>query len=256
LLDIEDEQHVAKRTLPTNYREPEIMEPSAALELVDYRRRVADLYRGVRVQGVDESSWDSWRKQREHLLVTHPQSPLNDNGDVQRPPEYFPYDSTWQIIASIEPWSGAGEASLAEGESTFDRIGTAQFSHKGADFSLGVYKLNSYGSGLFIPFRDETNGGETYGGGRYILDTAKSADFGRQSDQPEDSLLLDFNFAYHPSCVWDPQWQCPLAPPANELSVKVAAGERKPSETPSERHGGRCERCQAWVPDGSAHDCC
>ena len=74
---------------------------------------------------------------------------------------------------------------------------------------------------MFLPFRDATSGNTTYGGGRYLLDTAKGADLGSAGD----ALVLDFNFAYHPSCVYDPKWVCPLAPLANRLAVAVEAGE-------------------------------
>jgi len=85
-----------------------------------------------------------------------------------------------------------------------------------------VFRLDQYGDALFLPFRDATAGSETYGGGRYLLDTAKGADLGGT----ETTLVLDFNFSYHPSCVHDPQWSCPLAPPENRLAVAVRGGER------------------------------
>ena len=73
-----------------------------------------------------------------------------------------------------------------------------------------------------MPFADATSGDETYGAGRYVLDTIKGADLGVDGDR----LVLDFNFAYNPSCSYDPRWVCPLAPPANRLAVAVRAGER------------------------------
>jgi uncharacterized protein (DUF1684 family) len=75
---------------------------------------------------------------------------------------------------------------------------------------------------LFLPFRDATNGTSTYGGGRYLLDTAKGADLGSVGD----ALVVDFNYAYHPSCFHSARWTCPLAPPRNTLAVAVEAGER------------------------------
>ena len=84
--------------------------------------------------------------------------------------------------------------------------------------------MAGYAESLFLPFRDATNGTETYGAGRYLLDGAKSADLG--GDQARSTLVLDFNFSYHPSCAFDPKWACPLAPPENRLDVRVEAGER------------------------------
>ena len=80
------------------------------------------------------------------------------------------------------------------------------------------------GAGIrnYTIFRDATSGDETYGGGRYLLDTVKGSDLGMQDGR----LVLDFNFAYNPSCSYDPRWVCPLSPPANRLPVAIEAGER------------------------------
>lgn len=76
---------------------------------------------------------------------------------------------------------------------------------------------------LFVPFLDPSSGTETYGAGRYLdLD-------------PEDdgSYTLDFNLAYHPSCVYDPRFSCPLTPSENRLPVRIEAGERLPATSPA-----------------------
>ena len=73
-------------------------------------------------------------------------------------------------------------------------------------------------------FRDATNGQETYGAGRYLLDSAKSADLG--GDRENGTLVLDFNFSFQPSCAFDPKWACPLAPPENRIDAPIRAGER------------------------------
>jgi uncharacterized protein (DUF1684 family) len=88
---------------------------------------------------------------------------------------------------------------------------------------LDVWWLASYGGGVFAPVKDALAGVATYGGGRYLLDTAKGADLG--GDAREGILVVDFNFAYNPSCAYDPAWQCPLAPPGNTLATAVHAGE-------------------------------
>jgi uncharacterized protein (DUF1684 family) len=77
---------------------------------------------------------------------------------------------------------------------------------------------------VFLPFGDLTSGHETYGAGRYLLDSVKGADLGMK----EGRLVLDFNFAYNPSCSYDDRWACPLTPPANRLAVEIRAGERLP----------------------------
>src|SRR4029079_18751444 len=75
---------------------------------------------------------------------------------------------------------------------------------------------------LVVPFLDATSGSETYGAGRYL------------DLEPEDdgTYTLDFNLAYHPSCVYDPRFSCPLTPAENRLPVRVAAGERLAAEHP------------------------
>ena len=90
------------------------------------------------------------------------------------------------------------------------------------DATLDVWWLHQYGGGLFLPVRDGTAGTTSYGGGRYLLDTAKGADLGGEGDR----LVVDLNFLYHPSCRYDPAWQCPLAQPGNTIAPEIRAGER------------------------------
>ena len=113
-------------------------------------------------------------------------------------------------------------SSWGEETARFARAGTLQFEVRGTEGQLDVLWLDAYGGGAFVPFRDLTNGDATYGGGRYLLDTAKGADLGHEGDE----VILDFNYSYHPSCVHSPRWVCPLAPPSNHLDLEVRAGER------------------------------
>jgi uncharacterized protein (DUF1684 family) len=87
---------------------------------------------------------------------------------------------------------------------------------------LTLWWLEQYGAGLFLPLRDATAGTTTYGGGRYLLDSAKGADLGGTLGM----LVIDLNFLYHPSCRYSSVWQCPLAPPENTVAFAVEAGER------------------------------
>jgi uncharacterized protein len=104
---------------------------------------------------------------------------------------------------------------------------------------LELFWLEAYGGGLFLPFRDATSGDSTYGAGRYLLDTVKGADLGSEGGR----LVLDFNFAYNPSCAYDPKWVCPLSPPANRLAVAVQAGEKKPEVGLEPTASSLQERC-------------
>ncbi|MDQ1485393.1 MAG: uncharacterized protein QOJ62_1086, partial [Actinomycetota bacterium] len=89
-----------------------------------------------------------------------------------------------------------------------------------------VWALRRYGGGVFVPVRDRTAGRTSYGGGRYLIDTVKGADLG--GDTQAGRLVIDFNFAYHPSCTYDAAWVCPLAPAGNVLDVDVPVGEQLP----------------------------
>ncbi len=104
----------------------------------------------------------------------------------------------------------------------FTRFATAGFELLGRELELDCYWLEGYAGGLFLPFGDATNGATTYAAGRYLLDTVKGADLG----SGEGTLVLDFNFAYNPSCAYNERWVCPLAPNENRLPVAIQAGER------------------------------
>jgi hypothetical protein len=102
------------------------------------------------------------------------------------------------------------------------RFGRATFSVKGYDLGLSLFWIEGYGGGLFVPFRDKTNRGDTYGGGRYLYDTLKGVDLGVDVD----NIIFDLNFAYNPSCAYNPRWVCPLSPIENQLPIPVTAGEK------------------------------
>jgi uncharacterized protein (DUF1684 family) len=93
----------------------------------------------------------------------------------------------------------------------------------GGQVRLPVLRLLDYVGGIFLPFGDATSGDATYAAGRYLLDTAKGADLGATAD---GRLVLDFNFAFQPSCAFDPRCACPLASPESRLAVAIEAGER------------------------------
>jgi uncharacterized protein (DUF1684 family) len=109
-----------------------------------------------------------------------------------------------------------------DGQATLRRFGQVAFELPTGTGSLDLYWIAGYGGGLFLPFGDATNSQETYGGGRYLYDTIKGADLGTTLD----SLILDFNYAYSPSCHYNPRWVCPLAPPHNRLGFPIPVGER------------------------------
>jgi uncharacterized protein (DUF1684 family) len=193
------------------------------LELVDYRSQVADLYAAVRKSEPSRSAWEAWRRSRDHIFATHPQSPIEDRNAFASLP-FFAYEPEWRTEAVFRPVEAIEQDVANSGSDTtrFTRIGEVEFDLRSDTHSLGVFWLDAYGGGMFIPFRDHTNGVTTYGGGRYLIDTVKGADLGRT----ENGIVLDFNYAYHPSCVHSPRWSCPLAPPANVVGIEVTAGEQ------------------------------
>jgi uncharacterized protein (DUF1684 family) len=198
------------------------------LDLLDWKRRVFDLYRDVRAEPDPAAAWGRWRRRRDELFAKHPQSPLTDEGRARFGGlDYFDYDSGARALAEVNetPAQRYDITTSGDGEPyAFTRFATAGFQLRGQRLELELYWLEGYGGGLFLPFRDATSGQETYGAGRYLLDTVKGADLGMQ----RELLVLDFNFAYNPSCAYDPLWVCPLAPPPNRLSVEVRAGEKAP----------------------------
>ena len=196
-----------------------------ALSLSDFRRRVAANYVRARERGGGDEAWMAWRLERDDIFRSHPQSPVPEGrragfGGMG----FFPYDPTWRLEAVVEPTADAGEAPSAP-DARFRRIGVVVAERDDMTIRLPLLWLDSYGGGLFLPFRDATNGDETYGGGRYLLDHAKGADLGAT---PDGRLVLDFNYAYHPSCAHDPRWTCPLAPSDAVVHVAVQAGEFLP----------------------------
>ncbi|MGH2835092.1 MAG: DUF1684 domain-containing protein [Solirubrobacteraceae bacterium] len=195
------------------------------LALADWRRRTAELYGEVRRVAEPAQGHSLWRTGRDRMFSGHSQSPLGPGDPLRNDGlPYWPYDPRFRFAVPLVrvDASAAYELPTAPGEVTRIRqAGWVQLPDP-IGGRLAVWWLEQYGGGIFVPFRDATAGASTYGAGRYLLDTAKGADLGLQDGR----LLLDFNFSYHPSCRYDPAWQCPLAPPENVLPAAIEAGER------------------------------
>jgi uncharacterized protein (DUF1684 family) len=200
------------------------MPNSAYLELLDWRRSVSELFAASRQRQPTADTLTWFRAQKDALFRDHPQSPIppDERSSFTGLP-YWPFDPQARVVAQFTPLE-EDEAPAARDEVAFKRIGRLDFSYQGQQLNLGALWIEGYAGGLFVPFRDATSGHETYGGGRYLLDTIKSADLG--SDARADTVVLDFNYAYHPSCTYDPRWVCPLAPPDSRLAIPIRAGER------------------------------
>jgi uncharacterized protein (DUF1684 family) len=194
-----------------------------ALSLLDWRRRVAHMWDEARLASHrdPEGALATFRVAKDDLFRSHPDSPIPtaQRSEFERLP-YWPYDADHRFTVPVEPRepTETSASSIAGDSFALRRIGVVELPFG----QLEVYWIDVYGGGIFIPFRDATSGSETYGAGRYLLDTIKGADLGGDAD----GLVLDFNYAYHPSCVYDPKWSCPLAPRANWLDDAIRAGER------------------------------
>ncbi|MFZ5853003.1 MAG: DUF1684 domain-containing protein [Chloroflexota bacterium] len=208
----------------------------AELWLADWRRRIAELYAEVRRLATDDppAAHAHWRAERERLFRHHPQSPVPPAQRGTFRARHFRYQPALRFEAKLESGGPPGLGSPGgrpielptSGPEVlaFRRVGEVTLPFADRPRRLVVFWMEAYAGGLFLPFRDATNGRQTYGAGRYLLDGAKGADLG--GDPERGTLVLDFNFAFQPSCAFDPRWACPLAPPENGLDVPIRAGER------------------------------
>jgi uncharacterized protein (DUF1684 family) len=202
------------------------------LTLLHWRRRVHAVYAAIRAAADPAAAHAQWIAARDELFAGHPQSPLSAarRGTFTGIP-VAPYDPSWRFELPLDVDIELARREIPTGTDgivPFERIGIVHLPDVGR---LDVWALRSYGGGLFVPLRDRTSGHSTYGGGRYLIDTVKGADLGGSVDLVggNSTLVIDFNFAYHPSCTYNPAWACPLAPPGNVLNVEVPVGEQLPA---------------------------
>ena len=188
------------------------------LDLADWRERVARLY-------LSDASLEEFRRVRDELFATHPQSPIPPSA---RPGfaglSYFEGSDAAVMEAPLRPADGPLDVDTggSDGVVRYRRVAIA-------DTPLGeltLFWIDAYGGGLFLPVRDATSGHGSDCGGRYLTDTVKGT-FGRGVVLLGTARVrLDFNYLYNPSCAYDDQWACPLAPRENWLDEKIEAGER------------------------------
>ena len=193
-----------------------------AVAVADWRRRVHGLYADVRAAPSPEQAHALWVAGRSSLFEWHPASPRRE-GQALR---HAAYDQVMRFTLPLLPAHGSSGpdewvyGSGTDGDVPFTRIGAFDVPGVGR---LDVWWLESYGGGLFAPVKDPSS--ETYGAGRYVLDTVKGADLGRVGED----WVIDLNFAYNPSCVYDPAWACPLAPAGNVVRTQLVVGELLPT---------------------------
>lgn len=165
----------------------------------------------------NQAEYQAWREQRDAHFKSA-DSPLTDDArDTFDGLPYYDYNPALDLMIHIEPIEQPEAAQIFTTKDTirnYGRFGTFTVTIEDQPVTLTIY---STPHGLFLPFVDGTaQAGETYGGGRYI-DV-------QQLD--EETFRVDFNKAYHPYCVYNPRYDCPIPPAENRVSVPIRAGER------------------------------
>lgn len=203
---------------------------AAERQLVHWRQKVFEFYAKVRILAQDEpaSAWRFWLAERSRLYSGHSMSPVaQSERETFAGLSTYAYDQSLRFVTDIK--SATGERVRYElgvdGSLTVEPFAETTELKAALGSELTLYRLIGYAGGMFLPFKDLTSGKDTYGGGRYFIDTIKGADLGTDNS---GRLIVDFNFAYSPSCAWSHQFVCPLAPVKNMLSIAIEAGEKRP----------------------------
>ena len=175
---------------------------------------------------------ERFRSEKDHFFAHNPDSPLSGRQrQAFQGLAYFPDNPQLTIHAVIDRNVEPGVVRMATTggiEQVYRRYGVVRFEVDGQPAQVTLYATEPAHT-LFVPFRDATSGRESYGAGRY-LDVHPHG----------DHVTIDFNYAYNPSCAYDPSWSCPLPPAENWLKVPIRAGERIFPDSDSD-------------PDGPAH---
>ena len=168
----------------------------------------------------------NYRAEKDEFFRTAPDSPIPaaERAAFTGLP-YFAVDERLRFEGlTLEPYAGTEPARFqiptSDGKlRDAERAGVFRFELGGATQALTGYTFASGESeSVFVPFLDLTSGRESYGAGRYL----------DLYPEPDGTYALDFNLAYHPSCVYDAKYSCPLTPAENRLPVRIEAGERLP----------------------------
>lgn len=196
------------------------------ISLAGWRRNVAELYAAVRASDDPVLAWYTFVDGRNNLFKEHTQTPLNaQNRNGFKGLPYYDYDQNLRTMGrinyNVEPDVFRVELQ-DDGILQYRRVATVHFRFNTRPLQLSLFWIMGYGGGLFLPFKDGTSGQETFGGGRYLYDTIKGADLGAYWE----TITLDFNFAYNPSCAYNDAYSCPLAPQENQLPIEIKAGEK------------------------------
>jgi uncharacterized protein (DUF1684 family) len=165
------------------------------------------------------------RTETDAFLRSGAQSPLPEPMRASFPGlPYFPIDRRFRVPAALTAESTGRDAVITLPTSAnqtvqMRRIGKLAFTIQNTRLTLTAFAEGGSLARLFVPFYDGTNGKETYGGGRYL-----------NLERTATGLYdLDFNRAYHPYCVYNPSYECPVPPRENRVPFEIRAGERLPA---------------------------
>lgn len=168
--------------------------------------------------GTKVSELKSFRAEKDQVFAQDPNSPLTPEQRREfHGLNYFDENPRLVITASVDRNVEPGEVRMSTtggDEQIYQRYGVVRFRVDNQPAQLLLYSSDDSDE-LFIPFRDATSARETYGAGRYLEVHAHG-----------DEVTIDFNYAYNPSCAYDPAYSCPLPPPENWLTVPIRAGEK------------------------------
>lgn len=182
---------------------------------------------------------EAQRRRKEEYFANNPHAPIppEHQGDAFPGLEYFPPNPDYRFELPLEEHEEKESVTVgtsAGGEQEYLIWGRFEFTVDGEACELQAFKGDPSEDRLWVPFRDETNGEETYGAGRYI-------DLEAEHHRTEDGLwILDLNEAYNPTCAYNEAYECPLIPTENWLECRIEAGEKdypgEPAEIPGHHH--------------------
>ena len=165
-----------------------------------------------------------WQKEMDEQLMDKEESPLGKKELKQfKGLDYYAIDSTFRVKARFVRTPNElpfNMPTTTERLPIYVKYGEAIFTLDGKEFTLPLYQsqpllnVDAMEDYLFLPFTDDTNALETYGGGRYLDLSIPEGDF----------IIIDFNKAYNPYCAYNERYSCPIPPKANRLDIEIRAG--------------------------------
>ncbi len=165
----------------------------------------------------------TFRQKRDQFFKQDPGSPLKESDRKKfQGLFYYPIDLNYAMVGTIERYPVEPKPLYANlptskgAEKKYVQHGRFKFRRMGKEYTLQVYRPLGGGE-LFFPFKDRTSETETYPKGRYLF----------IEPMPEGRVLIDFNRAYNPFCVYNEKYTCPYAPEENWLGIEIRAGEKR-----------------------------